>query len=271
MIEFNENTFKDFCSISKQVQAVQHKVDQEEINPELRVQLHEDLEKAQDSLEDLRGPAINTEGPASQFEEMERQIISLYRGIEEKFEETEISHISQKALDIPNLLTAGKVSILAQKVDQLKHNIEFLFAERRPSLKNRKIVQLAQKMVEHTDKTLAKGGKVSKADLQRFQLLQTLLREAIYEVELMADPECAELAMELCEVSDLFKQRKQGEAEMRLQMLRSRLSPSQLKQIDGCKNDPEKLSQLLLAFAGMDPEKSVLLDKCEGIFHTLHA
>lgn len=274
MEHIDETIFHQFCSISQKVQQIQQTAEKEEITPDLRVELHKELEKAQDSLASLRTGAQKTTrfmGQASPMDAVEKQIISLYRIVEEGFEKHEIRHISQQALDISHQFEKGEMGYLAQKVDQLKHNIQFLYTTRCPSMKNRKVIDLAKKLVDHSNLVLETKKKLGTAELQRFQLLRGLLQAALQQIELFADPEDAEVAMEMCEIADLLRKRQRGEALVQLQFLRPRLSNDQTRQIDEVAQDSDELARVLLELAGGNPEldDAVLLAESTGTAHVL--
>jgi len=276
MSQIDETVFQNFCLISQKVQEIQKTTEEERITPDLRVELHQELEKAQVSLESLRNGAAKTIfvlGQSNPMDAVEKQIVSLYRIVEEGFEKHQITDISEQALDLSHQFEKGEVGHLAQKVDQLKHNIQFIYTTRCPSMKNRKVIDLAKKMVEHSNEILSTKGKVSTEQLQRFQLLRGLLREALNQIETFADPMDAEIAMEMCEIANLFRKRKKGEALLQLQFLKPRLSNSQIDQIEAASDDAEELAHLLMELAGGNPDldEAVLLTESKGIFHTLEA
>lgn len=256
--QISDTIFQKFCTLSQKVQKIQAQVEKEEVTPLKRVHLHKTLEKLQDNFEDLRQSASNTEKQAkllfAQFEEMESQIITLYRKVEEGFEKFEISLISKEAIDLSQSLATGKMLGIAKKINELRHNVHFLFKHRQPSLKNRKIIQLALKLTDHADAILQKTDKVPKQHMQLIQCLKALLKEAADEAEGIVDPTEGELMMELYEIAEmLYHRKKEKEGRLRLNLIRGRLSASQNARLDQAISEPKELIKILLEIANGDP------------------
>lgn len=243
-----DTLFQNFWAISQKVQTLQNQAEKKEVDPKERVRLHRELESLQDSLEDLKASATQTESHAlSQFEEMESQIISLYRIVEERFEKFEIQQISKKALDLSNALESGKMIKVAKKCNELRHNILFLFKHRAPSMNERKVLLLATKMADEASHMLT-CNNAKHEHVQFIQLLRYLLREALEKSEKMVSLDEAELAMEFYEIADMLHQRRNNEAKLRLHLMRGRLSKEQKDAIDSSTN----LVETLLSLAGSE-------------------
>jgi len=254
MSNINEDIFQNFCKISQDVQKIEEIIEKNPVNPTARKMLHKDLETIQDKLQQIKQQAEQTQERAlAQFEIIENQVISLYRQIEERFEHYEISLISKGALDLGTSLENGKMFKIAKKINRLSHTIEFLFEHRRPSLKNRKIVQLSIKLRDFAQEALSKKGKTSKEQIRLIHLLKTMLREAIMRIGLNDSLEEQELAMELYEVIDLFYRKEKREGFFKLNLLRSQLTNGQRKRIDAAGDDGEELITILLEIADGDP------------------
>lgn len=254
----SDTIFQKFCALSQKVQKIQSRVEKEEVTPLKRIQLHKKLEKLQENFEDLRDSAASTEKQAkqlfSQFEEMESQIITLYRKVEEGFENFEISLISKEAIDLSQSLATGKMLGVAKKINELRHNVHFLFKHRRPSLKNRKIIQLALKLTDHADAIVQKTAKVPKQHLELIQFLRNLLKEATHIAEEMEDPNEGELMMELYEIAEmLYHKKKEKEGRLRLSLIRGKLSRAQNARLDQAMHEPKELIKILLEIANGDP------------------
>ncbi|NGX48232.1 MAG: hypothetical protein K1000chlam3_01622 [Chlamydiae bacterium] len=252
-----DNIFQKFCLLSQKVQKLENQVENERVSPSMRVQMHKQLESLQGSIETLRRNALDAQRQAKQlfmqFEEMENQIISLYRKVEEGFENFEISLITKEAFDLTQSLTKGKMIEIAKKVNELRYNVHFLFKHRRPSMQHRKIVHLALKLSDQADEILQSAGAVSKKNLQLIQLLKVLLKEAVARADSLEDPDQAELAMDLFEIAELFYHKKKKEGFLRLQLIRSLLSPAQQARLDAASDYPKEMVKILLEIADGDP------------------
>jgi len=272
MSQIQENHFQTFCKLSQKVQKIQNQLQTKEVNGETRITLHHELEAIQDQIETLTNSAAQASASFRQFEEMNRQVISLYRVIEERFEEYEISLISKEAFALTKSLENGRLYKVAKQVEELKHNIHFLFQHRRPSMRHRKIVNLAMKLSYEADDVVATMGK-SLADHLKFIIkLRTLLNEAIRNANLTIDFEDGELAVELYEIADLFKDRRMGEGRVRLELIRNRLTRAQRRRLDAASDIPREMIQILLEIAAGDPcieweERS----EGESVIYSLHA
>jgi len=217
----------------------------------VRESLHKKLENLQESAEQLRQNALHTQEQA--LDELEKQIISLYRKVEERFEDYEITLISKEALDLGASLESGKMTYVAKLVDELCHNIHFLFAHRRPSMQHRKIVHLVMKLADQAHEILSTQGKTSKEQIKYIHVLRMLLREAVLRAEMAISVDEGELAMDLYEIADLLYRKKENEGRVHLNLIRSKLTNAQQRRLDAAKNDPEEMISILLEIADGDP------------------
>jgi len=253
MTQMSEDIFQNFCTISQRVQNLQRKIETENVTPQIRVDLHKELETLQGSMETLRQKAFQTQSQVqqqfSQFDEMDTQIITLYRMVEEQFENYEIALISKEAMELGESLTSNQMVKVAKQINTLSHNIHFLFKHRKPSLRHRKIVHLATKLLEQGSEILKTKAKDAKQHVQLVQLLETLLKEAVTKAEDFLDPNEGELAMELYEIAELFYHKKEKQARLQCQLLRSRLSPSAQRRLDEALLSPEERVEILLEMA----------------------
>jgi hypothetical protein len=214
--------------------------------------LHKELENIQEEMEKF--PVDTAKQTNSLFEELNGQIITLYREIEERFEETEITLISKEALDLSNCVEQGKMFFVAKQIQSLRQNINSLFEHRLPSLAHRKIIQLALKLSDSAEGLLADKETSLREKIKLIQLLKGLLLEAVARAHMELSAEEGELAIELYEIAELFHEKKrQQEAQLRLKLLRSRLTPSQRRRIEVAGSSPEALIRALLEIAGGDP------------------
>lgn len=272
MSQVQENHFQTFCKLSKKVLKIQSQIQTKEVNHKARVSLHRALESIQEQIEKVQVQAAVASNSMSQFEQMNQQVISLYRKIEDRFEEYEISLISKEAFALSKDLQEGRIFKVAKQVEELKHNIEFLFRHTRPTLQHRKIVHLAKQLSDEAEDVLLTQGKSLGEHLQSILKLKTLLQSAVARSNLGFDFEEAELAMELSEIADLFEQGKRGEGRMRLNLIRGRLTRSQKRRLDGAVDLPREMVKILLEIAAGDPclawdEKA----DNESVIYTLHA
>jgi len=262
--------FQNFCLLSQSVQEVKNKIDTEEMTQQNRTQLHKEVENIHASLDIFREEAQEMQGHVkaqfSQLEEMESQIISLYREIEEKFEGREISLIARGALTLCSTLEKGDMKAMAKKADSLKQNILFLYKQRRPSLQNRKIIHLAMQMVDHANGSLMKNGK---EHLQLILLLKVLLQESIAKADALADPMEAELAMELYEVADLLYS-KDTQAGLKLNLLLPKLTRAQQDRLNAANSEEEKI-QILLEIVDGGLQTQTDPTKRQSVIHELLA
>lgn len=254
MHNLDNNFFQVFWDLSRRVQKIQKRIDEHEVSPKVRIALHKELERLQTSMENLRSQAEHVQQQAlKQFEDIENQVISLYRVIEEKFEAYEITLISKQALELSKAFEKNAMINTAKRIHALRHNIHFLFKHRKPSFKNRKIITLVLRLSDQMEEALSPKGGTTKEHLQLIQMLRSLLREALYRAETFLLPEEGELAMELYEVADLYHHKKDKEALLKLGLIRSKLTFSQQKKLDQYQNSPEELVQILLEIANGDP------------------
>lgn len=276
MTQVNENIFQKFCLISQKVQKMELEINQKNVTPEKRYELHMALESLQGSLEKLRQNASEAsslaKGQFAQLEEMDSQIVSLYRDIEDRFEDYEISLISKGAVDLGSSMESGKMAKVTRVVNNLSHNIHFLFQHRKPSLEHRKIIHLALKLVDHAKELLSMKGDVPKEQMRLIHLLTTLLEEALLRTRQKIPLEEAELAMELYEIADLYYHKKIQEGQVRLNLIRSLLTKSQQRRIDQAQS-PEEMVQILLEIADGDPclEWASSTSSSGDVIHVLHA
>lgn len=236
MNNVKQNTLKEFWAICSNVQTLQKKAEEEQICSKKRLALHSQLEKLQSSLDILRQQATFAQ---ESFKEVEKQIVSLYRTIEDKFDAYEISHISGQALALCSSMESGQVIRLAKRMDELLHSIQFLFQHRRPSFQHRKIIHIILKLTEEAKAILGSKNPLSKAQTKTLHLLKMLLREAILQAEKAVDPTRGELALNLYEIGELFYQKKDKEAHVRLNLIYPLLSTEQRKQLTDLKDDSD--------------------------------
>lgn len=253
MSNIKENIFENYFKLSQKIQMFEHRLQNEATTPDLRHALHKELESLQGSLEKLRQMAVETQATSKHFfnqlEEAENQVICLYRKIEEAFENYEITLISKEALELGKGFEKGSLPAIAKKVDDLKHNIQFLFKHRRPSLQNRKIVQLALQLANSVHE--AAQNKTNKTEhFQAIALLRALLEKALLEANEMMSPEESELALELCEIAELYSQKKHQAGNSKLKEIRYLLSAQQQKEIDKALLDNQNMQDVLLSLAG---------------------
>jgi hypothetical protein len=174
-------------------------------------------------LDELRESASKTNSAIStQLATMNEQIVSLFGKIEERFENCEVTSIATDALDLGALIEAGQMKRVAALANQLKGRIEFLFNERLPSLQNRKILHIAQKLADQS----SQGDRAKLYSLPLIGMLKALIQEALTRTEQLLFPEEAEIVMELYEIADLYSHHYLKEARHQLKMLLPRL-PSQ--------------------------------------------
>jgi|GEM_PF-3337273 len=253
----SDNIFQNFCALSQKVQKLENKVKYDPVTNEKRAELHKALDNLQGSVEKLRQNAVDTQNRAtqlfSQFEEMESQIISLYRKVEEGFEDYEISLITEEAFELTQSLSSGKMANVAKKVNELKSNVLFLFKHRRPSMQHRKIVHLALKLTDYASEMMQSPGMLTKKNLQLIQLLKTLLREAVLKADQMEEPGEALLSMDLYEIAELLYQKKVKEGRLRLNLIFSQLSKAQQARLREASDYPREMVKILLEIADGDP------------------
>lgn len=272
MSQIQENHFQTFCNLSQKVQKIQSEIQTKKVNAKTRVSLHNELESIQDQIETLTENAAHASAPFRQLKEMNRRIISLYRVIEERFEEYEVSIISKEAFALSKALESGRLFMVAKQVEELKHNIHFLFSHRHPSMQHRKIVNLAIKLSQRADDVVATMGKSLSDHLKFIVKLGTLLNEAIQKADIAIGPEEGLLAEELYEIVDLFESRKCGEGRMRLQLIRNKLTRAQRRRIDATSDIPREMIKILLEIAAGDPcIEWDQRDEIDSVIYSLHA
>ncbi len=253
MNSLNTNLFQVFCELSQKAQRVQKNIEENPVDPKTRIALHKELEHLQYSVEKVGTTAeLTHQAILVQFQDLDEQIVSMYRQIEDRFEAYEIDLISNEALQLSSSLDKNQAQVTARKIDQLRHNIHFLFQHRKPSLKNRKIITLVIKLSDQVGEALLKKGETSKEHLQLIQLLSSLLREALSSAESFLLPEEGELAMELYEIADLFHHQKENEALVKLKLIRSKLNPGEQRRLDQAEMGSKEMVQILLEIARGD-------------------
>lgn len=224
MTDVNPNIFKSFCELSQQLQSVEGEIKSKSVSPQARENLHRQVEGIQSQLESLRLSAKATKEIAqSQFDEIdetEKRVVGLYRDIEDRFEEYEVSLIAREALCLSNDLENGEMVKVAKHVDALKYNIQYLLYHRRPSMKNRKIVYLAQELAA---KALAiMSGKLSVDEATKLHvilMLRQLLNESLERAEIRPAEFDLGLAEEIFEVAGLYYRRQRDEGRLKLNAL----------------------------------------------------
>lgn len=245
--------FENFCVLSQKVQKIQKTTAEEKVTPKRRAKMHKELEGLQKQAVTLQETAKQAQSGVQelfrQVEQMESQLISLYRIVEERFEEYEISLIKLDAEDLSNLIGSGKTEKVAKLVHELRHNVNFLFKHRRPSMQNRQVIHIALKLSDHAEEAMQVNGKCNPEHLKMVQVLRHLLHE-VHVNEISSDPE---LAMELYEIADLLYHKKVQEGRVRLDLIRSRLCPTHLKRLEEAAGDPKELVAILLEIANGDP------------------
>lgn len=264
---------QNYWKISKTVQTLEEQVKKEPISPSDKKNLHHQLEILQNSLEKLRRKAVDTQKQAHlQFDAIESQIISLYRKIDEKFDEHEIFLITKEAFVLSNLVGIGKVTRIAKQIHELRHHIHFLFTHKRPCMRHRKIINLILKMTDYAAGTL-KGIKTSKAQVQLIHLLKILIQETLLQVEKEVGIEEGDLAMQLYEIADLIYRQKEKEAKLKLNFVTSHLTSAQQNRLATAEENPEELLSAVLEIADGDPcfEWTILPQKKESAIDVLQA
>lgn len=242
-----DSIFSNFCNISQKLQSFKEQLQNSKVSNETRHSCHRELEKIQaQSGEMLRTAQAAGSAVAGQFAAMNQEIVSTYREIEDRFEDYEVSLIAKDALDLGSLMEKGSVRQLASIVDRLKGRIQFLYKERRPSLQNNKIIQLASQLAQQAIVPAAKRAKLY--SLQLIQLLRAMIEETMERAEQLMFPEEAELIMELYAIADLYSHHYVKEGKKRLKAIISLLP----KRAEQCLNDlsPSKSAELLIEIAG---------------------
>jgi hypothetical protein len=221
MTDLNPNIFKSFCELNQQLNAVEKEINNKSVSPQARENLHRQVEGIHSQLESLRLSAKATNEIAqSQFDEIdetEKRVVNLYRDIEDRFEEYEVSLIARDALCLSNDLENGEMEKVAKHVDALKYNIQYLLYHRRPSMKNRKIVHLAQELAAKAMAIMS--GKLSVDDATKLHLvlmLRQLLNESLELGEMRPAEYDLGLAEELFEVAGLYYRREREEGRQKL-------------------------------------------------------
>ncbi len=250
MPEVDANIFKSFCELSQNLQQLETEVKKASVSPQAREHLHRQVEGIQSQLESLRLSAKAAKETAqSQFDEMdeaEKRMVSLYRDIEDRFEEYEITLIGREALCLSDDLEQGEMQKVAKHVDALKSNIQYLLYHRRPSMRNRKIVHLAQELAQKAI-AIANGSlNVDEATkLHIIIMLRQLLRESLERAEIRPAEFDLELAEEMFEVAGLYYHRKKDEGRLRLNHLMHLLSEEEKDAFFRAKNTEERVRILL--------------------------
>lgn len=247
-----ENIFENYFKLSQKIQYFEQRLKSEDVTPEARHVLHKELESLQGTLEKLRQTAVETQATSKQFfsqlEETENQVIFLYKEIEEGFENYEISLISKEALELGKGFEKGNMGSIAKKIDSLKHNIQFLFQHRRPSMQHRRIIQLALQLTTSIHEAMQNKENKTQ-NFQAIALIRELLEKALQEANNMIDPEEGEIAMELCEIAELYAQKK-PEAGKKLREIGYLLNSEQQRQLEGAFLQNKNMEEVLLTLAG---------------------
>lgn len=222
-----ESLFRDYCNVSQRVQLFEEKLNNADVSSEMRPELHIELETLHTELESLQQTALKAGSTFSgQLATISEQVVSLYNQIEERFEKYEVTLIAREAIDLGSLVEKGQMTRVAALADQLKGHIQFLFSERLPSLQNRKIIQLAEKLADQV--SISQESKAKLYSIQLIGMLRALIQETMTHAEEVLAPEEAELVMELYEIADLYSHHYASEARQKLKPLLHRL-PSQAR------------------------------------------
>lgn len=152
-----EALFQNFCLLSQKVQKLAQEINQKNVTPDLRIVFHHRVEKLQNLLVKLR-----KKGRCAALDELEEQIICLYRDIEDRFELHEMNLISAEALKLGTSMALGKKSRTQKALKDLCFTIEFLTENRMPSMKHRETINLALDLVH--DAQLLCMGKAAASD-----------------------------------------------------------------------------------------------------------
>lgn len=240
-----DSIFKDYCNISKELQAFKIQLNNSKISDEARKKYHSELEEIQaQSGAVLQTAQAAGSAVAGQLAQMNQEIISTYREIDDCFENTQVSLIAQDALNLGSLLEKGQMAQVAKIVDRLKGRIQFLSANRRPSLQNNKIIQLAVKLTEQA--IVPASGRAKLYSLQLIALLKAMIQETMQRAEQLLFPEEAELVMELYAIADLYSHHYVGQGNKRLKAILAFLP----KQAEKCFSlEPAKSAELILDIA----------------------
>ncbi len=208
------NIYSSCQKLYAQVQAIEEKLEQPDVEPETLHTLFHQLDEAHASMGVLQNQAHTVGLFARQhladLNALEEHIVCLYGRIHTLSIDYEFHKIQEETLHLGKPLQSGDIQTLAKEVDALKKHMVFLKQTQRPSWQNKQVMALAHRFLEKVDAVLE--GKISPASLaQLLQHLQNAFNE-ISEKEAM-NPEVAEQVMELIEVADLFYHDKSKDAQ----------------------------------------------------------
>lgn len=251
LLNIKEDVFINYFKLSQKIQSFEQRLKSEEITPNARLIFHKELDTFHGSFDCLKQSALDVQTNAKQLfyqlEEMENQIIYLYRDIEERFEYHEISCISTKALELAKNFQDEDVVLTAKKINFLKHKISFLFKHRRPSMQHRKIIYLSLQLVNAINKTTQ-----GKKNFGQVAIVLELLKKALAEANVVINPQEAEISIELCEIAELYAQKKEKEGHSKLKEIRYFLNEEQKNRLDGAFLQNKNMEKVLLKLAGAD-------------------
>lgn len=251
-----EKAFEALCSLSQKFRSVEQQVRKGEVSPSQRTALHNQLETLHRSLDVVREEASRAGERATSFfrelNSLEQEFVSLYREIDNRFDEYEIALISKEALQLGSSLSGTKAAQVSLLVDSLSANIHYLFAHRRPSMQQRKVVHLAMKIVDYAKQSLSHvcPKLIAKGKLAR--ILHTLLQEALRTMEQPIGLSEAQLAMDLYEIAELLYEGKKSKARELLSFVKEQLTRAQICRVESA-DDEDELIQALLEIADGDP------------------
>lgn len=254
--------FSEYYKINQKIYNFQKKLETTDISEEQRPEFHIELETIHQELETLQNVAVKVNHAIlRQLLAINEQIIGLFGQIEERFETYEVTLIARQALVLGNLVTNGRMMHTAALANQLKDHIQFFFEQRLPSLHNRTIIQIAQKLAEEAGSI--QEDKTKMRSLHFIGLLRMLIQEAIERTERFLYPDEAELAIELYEIMELYSHHYTSEARHRLKGLLYRLPSRASKCLDETLSD-EQCAHLLTALI-----QEVTQGSLESLCHTL--
>jgi hypothetical protein len=243
-----ENTHKDYWAAAQRINSFEMNIKTTAVGSEERQKLHGELDAIYEEIEAMQTGAMKTNGVVLPLlAQMREQIISLYGKVEEFFENHSVSCIAQEALHLSLLLTRGETAKAALLSARLKGKIQSFTDERLPSLHNRKILALAQKLSREAEEP--EEGRTRIYHLQLTQLLKTLVEENLEKTRAFLYPEEAELAMELYEVAELYSRHEEQQAWQKLRTLLYKLPSLQVSQFSQRDLSPQEKAALLTQMA----------------------
>jgi hypothetical protein len=227
-METVENTFKDYWSISQSINRFETDLKTTSVDAQERQSLHRQLDTIYEALEALQAEAAKTNAVVLPLlAQIQQQLIGLYGKVEEFFENHSVSSIAGGALQLSSLLATGKMDKATQFATYLKEQIKNFSSQRLPSLHNRRILALAEKLSNQ-----AQDPQESKAKLYCLQLthlLKTLVEENLEKVRSFLYPEEAELAIELYEIAELYGEYQEQKGWQKLRPFLYRLPSLEAK------------------------------------------